>query len=198
MSVLQLCRFQGLRPPFSSLLTWCALSKGFSCSWKRCYGCLEQKIKDHLLFIKHNFRTWGSQQRDVFMCVLFSAALFAVSKDTPCTQGQTESPSCSHSLSFPLLLALPSLPTHLPFSYCPLTTILCSWPNQKRILLYIKSTVPPECFVVVPCVCLWTVIWPTDLTGLVLPEDMFVILGNLFPMENRSGQWTYFFKRWIF
>lgn len=74
MSVLQLCRFQRLHPPFSSLLTWCALSKGFSCSWKRCYGCLEQKIKDHLLFIKQIFKTFEEANRGTFSCVLFSAA----------------------------------------------------------------------------------------------------------------------------
>lgn len=69
MSVLQLCRFQRLRPPFSSLLTWCALSMGFSCSWKRCYGCLEQKIKDHLLFIKQIFKTFEEANRGTFSCV---------------------------------------------------------------------------------------------------------------------------------
>lgn len=68
-SVLQLSGFQRLRPPFSSLLTWCALSKGFSCSWKRCYGCLEQKIKDHLLFIKQIFWTFEEANRRTFSCV---------------------------------------------------------------------------------------------------------------------------------
>ncbi len=56
-------------PPF--LLTpymVCSL-KGFSCSWKCCYGCLEQKIKDHLLFIKHILRTFEEANIGTFSCV---------------------------------------------------------------------------------------------------------------------------------
>lgn len=195
MSVLQLYRFQRLRPPFSSLLTWCAHSKGFSCSWKRCYGCLEQKIKDHLLFIKQIFKTFEEANRGTFSCVF---CLVRPSSQFPKTRpahkaGQKAPAALSLSLSFPLLLALPSLPTHLPFSYHPLTTILCSWLDQKRILPYIKSTVLTECFVVFPCVCLW----PTDSTGLVLPEDMFVIFEVIcFPWRIAEASGHTFSKEW--
>ncbi len=113
VSVLQLCRFQRLRPPFSSLLTWCALSKGFSCSWKCCYGCLEQKIKDHLLFIKHILRTFEEANIGTFSCVF---CLMRPSSQLPKTR-----PTHNDRQKAPAVLSPSPFLSFLPFPACQRT-----------------------------------------------------------------------------
>lgn len=57
-----------------------------------------------------------------------------------------------------------------------------------------KSKVPPKCFAVLPCVCLWAAIPPTR-QNLCCQRTCLWFWGNLFPMENCWGQCTSFISK---